>query len=242
MAVKDEHVRAMRWLYDDEKSYQKAVTKLRLEELKARKEKELIRRYRKRQLRILLHKFDSVITPIFVRTKQQVSKKRLIFSGVIIGIVIFSLVIWGIHGQKVNFGLGKTLSTAADIGQGQSIVKPNFTPALPSDNPKVVTTQNNQHAIIVYTDTYNKVQLTVSQQALPDNFKTDPTAIVRVAKEQLKATNSVTTDKGELYYLTNNTGQQWAVVQYQDLLIFLQTNSKLDDSGWAGYMQQLQVK
>ncbi len=107
MAANDKHVKAMRWLYEDEKSYRKAAAKLKMEELKARQEKDLIRQYRKRQRRIWLGKADSVLRPQLLKLKEWSSPRRLIYLSSFI--VILGLIWVGSHRLAMMAALGPGL-------------------------------------------------------------------------------------------------------------------------------------
>lgn len=234
MGSDDEHIKAMRWLYEDEKSYRKAAAKLKLEELKARKEKELIRQYRKRQRRIWVHKAETALRPLVLKLKKQkVSRRQLALGGAALGV---GGLIWGgyiavSHNKSSN--QTKTL--------GATTVTADFSPAIPKDGSQnVTTTENNHHKIITYQNTLGDARLIVSQQKLPDNFKSDAQAITRL--DQFRTATPLDTPKGKLYITANPTGQQWAAITYQDVLIFFQANKRISLDDWYKYIKDLQIQ
>lgn len=233
MSEDDEHVRAMRWLYEDEKSYRKAAAKLKLEELKARKEKELIRQYRKRQRRILVSKVDTTLRPAALKLKKGATRKRLIASA---GVLVMFGVVWGGYSR-----LSQNKRNSQTKTLGAATVKADFNPAVPKNGGQnVATTENNHHKIVTYQDTFAGSGLIVSQQKIPDNFKSDSKAITRL--DQFSSAESLDTPKGKLYITTNPTGQQWAAMTYQDVLIFFQASKRIGFDDWYKYISVLQVQ
>lgn len=234
MKNNDDHIKSMRWLYDDEKTYRKAATKLKLEELKASREKELIRQYRKRQRRIWHAKAQTVIKPTVSIIAKKATSKPTIY--IMMGFIIISSIAWGgkqIIGRNQNDGSHGTL--------GESTVQPDFKPIAPKDgSPSLKTTENNQHKIVSYQDTIGDVQLIVSQQKLPEKFAGDPQAITKL--EQFSNAESLQTPKGKIYITTNLSGQQYAAIAINDLLIFFQSNKSIKLQDWNQYITDLKIQ
>ncbi len=232
MGADDKHVKSMRWLYEDEKSYRKAAAKLKLEELKAQKEKELIRQYRKRQRRIFASKADTALRPVVLRLRKWATPRRALYAGS--SLAVLGLV-WGgfvLASHIKSSGQAKTLGAAA--------VKADFNPIVPQDsNQNISTTENNHQKIVTYQDNFAGATLIVSQQKLPDNFKADPQAITKL--DQFKSAEPLDTPKGKLYITTNATGQQWAAMTYNDVLIFFQTHNRISLDNWYKYINQLKL-
>ncbi len=150
---------------------------------------------------------------------------------IVLGFVLISLRLF-LH-SPANNGKVRVLGAAS--------VQPDFKPIPPEDSSqKVVSTQNNGHKIVTYQDTFVSAKFIVSQQRLPDNFKTDPQAITHLS--QFSSAELIDTPKGKLYVTKNSTGQQWAAMTFQDVLIFFQTNQKITYSDWYNYIAKLEIK
>lgn len=235
MPADDHHIRATRWLYDDEKSYRKAAAKLKLEELKARKEKALIRQYRRRQRRIWSQKLQTSCRPLASKLKKVSTAKRAAYAA---GTLIVVGTMWGGY-RVISSSKQSTDDTMETLGA--NTVQPDFKPAVPKEaDASVNATENNQHKIVSYQDTFAGAQLIVSQQKLPENFMNDPNAITKL--EQFKAAEMVDTPKGKLYLVGNDTGQQWAAIGLNDILLFIQSNKKIVNEEWRLYIANLEIR
>lgn len=96
-----------------------------------------------------------------------------------------------------------------------------------------------EQKVYSFTDSYNGVNITVDQQALPDSFRDNPDAILDVA-ESINATDNFTTTLGMVYIFTSpNSGAQRLVLANDKMLMFLQSTSALDNSDWVTYIQAL---
>lgn len=231
MDSKKAPIRSSQRLHEDEAKYYKAATALKLEELKARQEKNLIRQYRQRQRRIWLTKAKAVWLPAVMRLKQHISRKRVLSVAAILGAVVVT--------SSVLIALSRHAKSQTVVLAGHT-PQQDFKPAVPPNSPqKVTTAENNHQTIATYQDAFAGSNLVVSQQKLPDSFKSDPQAITKL--DQFKSAQSLDTPKGKLYITTNPTGQQWAAITYGDLLIFFQTSKTIDSDNWYKYINALQV-
>lgn len=226
--VKDEFVRPARRLHEDEASYYKAATRLKLEELKARQEKDLIRLYRKRQRRIWLSKANSIWLSAGLSLKKFIPLKRVLVGTTVvmaIGIIWIAFLVLSHHAR------------VSGVSSLQQAVKPVVPP---DGGQKVATVEKNNQKIVTYQDSFAGSSLTITQQKLPDNLKSDPHAITKT--DQFKSAVPLDTPKGKLYIVTNTTGQQWAAMAYGDLLMFFQTNKTIDPDNWYKYISGLGVR
>lgn len=230
MGVDDKQKEGMRWLYDDDRAYEKAVRKLEQDELREKNEKRLLRDYKKRQRRILAAKIKGKVKKIVLRAKAAYTPRRAVIAGVVLLVVIAGLGIVASREYKQK---------ATKYNQGT--VTADFKPAVPEKTEvQPQTVENNNFKIVTYQDTYNKISLIVSQQKLPDQFYKNPAAIKEL--DQFKNADEVDTSKGKIYVTSNPSGQQWASMVYGNILLFIQTSQRMSDSDWFTYIGNLKVQ
>lgn len=235
MSKADEHVKTTRWLYDSERDYRKAAAKLKLEELKARKEKQLIRQYRRRRRRLWMVKVMATARRLMLKVQSRVKSTSLLKAGSVL--VVLGLV----SGVVLMFSRWNKRSSEQTKTLGAASVQADFKPALPQDGGQNLrASENNNHKIVSYQTNFEGSKLIISQQKLPDNMKDDPAAISKL--DQFKSSESLDTSKGKLYINTNTTGQQWAAIVYEDILIFIQSDRIIGFDSWHKFIQELRVQ
>ncbi len=201
-----------------EDRYSEAIARLKQAELAARQEKDLIRLHRKRQRRIWLQKLR---LPALV----------------ILGAALMAMIaIWA--GAKL---LAHKSSGGSSTSPHSAAATADFKPVLPQNLKQPVTTaQNNHSTIVTFSDSYANANLTLSQQKLPDSFKSDPQAITKL--DQFKLATALDTSKGKLYITTNASGQQWAAIVLGDVLVFINASKTLDSVTWQKYLSSLKPR
>jgi hypothetical protein len=91
--------------------------------------------------------------------------------------------------------------------------------------------------IHTYKDTLESIEIEVTQQALPESFKSSiDTELEKLAKS-FQATSIIQIDDSKIYHgLNDKTGVQSLILVKNDLLIFINSSKKLSDDVWAGYV------
>ena len=93
--------------------------------------------------------------------------------------------------------------------------------------------------VFAYTDTLSGVSISVSEQPLPDSFKTDTAKQVASLASSYSATDSVDASGTKVYIGTNTKGPQSVILTKNNLLILIKSEAKIADNAWAGYISQL---
>jgi hypothetical protein len=146
--------------------------------------------------------------------------------------------------------LGIALFT--DIGRGSDNpavpeasalrTEPSFLPLLPAAEESSATHYDAKRNLVSYTTSFSGSRITVSQQPIPENFKGDSNALSKAA-EKISATQRVDTDRGPVYMYTNDkNGEQLAVHAGEGVLLFIRTDTALNESAWKSFIEQLQPK
>lgn len=119
---------------------------------------------------------------------------------------------------------------------------PDYQPLVPATEKATETSYDGKRDMVAYNANFSGARLIVSQQSLPESFTKDPSAIMKAA-DSIKATQQIETAKGLLYVATNeDAGYQLAIIADRSVLIFIQSNQKLNEVTWKAFIDQLQAK
>lgn len=99
----------------------------------------------------------------------------------------------------------------------------------------------DHNPVYAYVDHVGRSQLNVSEQPLPDNFKTDTANQIANLATGFNATEKVTAKDHTLIYLgTSANGPQTAIFTKSKLLILIKTTAPLSNNQWVTYVSSLQ--
>ena len=168
------------------------------------------------------------------------TRRRVIAAAAIVLVVSGSLVAVRLQqGMTSN----KTASTARKTsGAAQS---PTYTTLLPGG--KTIDSLGGWHRVsppdrdpvFAYVDKVGGVQVNVSQQPLPDNFKSDTSKNVAELAKSFNATEKVEVGNTTLYVGTSSKGPQSAIFAKDDTLILMKSQAKISNDAWTAYVESL---
>ena len=95
-------------------------------------------------------------------------------------------------------------------------------------------------AVYAYADKIDNVPISVSEQPLPDNFKTDTANQVEQLAENFNATQKITVGDTIIYLGSSTDGPQSVILNKSNLLILIKSESKIENASWASYVSSLQ--
>ena len=96
--------------------------------------------------------------------------------------------------------------------------------------------------VFAYTDTINNVPITVSEQPLPESFKSDiPSGVANLANN-FNATTKLNAKSTDFYIGTSATGPQSVIFVKNSVLVLIKSQKKIDDTSWSAYIESLQSK
>jgi hypothetical protein len=128
-----------------------------------------------------------------------------------------------------------------------TLAKPTFVPVAPKTKPQLAEAQSRATAFdgkrdsYSYTDAFQGMPFTVSQQPLPANFSSATQAVAMVAKS-IGATATLKTLGTIAYEATDTKSQSQTIVfSIDNLLIFIQSGFTHDSNTWENYIASLQA-
>lgn len=131
-------------------------------------------------------------------------------------------------------------SEAVQLPDGITKESPNFAALSPSGK-KVEWSRLSppgSASFYVYTDTLEGVPIRISEQALPNNLKSDET-VAELAKNY-NANRSIAVDEVTVYIGTSAKQTQSIIFVKRSLLILITSNNILNDHQWSEYISSLQ--
>jgi len=126
---------------------------------------------------------------------------------------------------------------------GQSAT-PEYKPVLPDGSER--STSSNQvlydpeKKVASYKDTISGINITVSQQPMPDSFSDDPDGEVKKLAENFSATKEIKAGGLTGYLGTSAKGPQSMVLKKRNMLIFIFSEKTIPDQDWGIYISSLE--
>ncbi len=166
----------------------------------------------------------------------KVKKKYVVgAAGIVIVLAIVPLIISQIK-DKPEGNTGITEEQATDDQ------KPNvaqFKVFVPQDGAAQARYDQDKQ-ISSYQDTINGVNLTITQQALPEKFKSNTAEEIKAFATAQNFKDSLSVDNGVAYVGMSAFGPQSVVYQKDQTLIFIQSVKKIPNGTWIKYLNGLQ--
>ena len=94
--------------------------------------------------------------------------------------------------------------------------------------------------VYTYIDKLENVQINVSEQPLPDNFKSDTAKQLQQLAENEKATQKITIGGNTVYIGTSSAGPQSIFFTKNNLLILIKSDATISENSWVKYINSLQ--
>lgn len=90
-----------------------------------------------------------------------------------------------------------------------------------------------------YDDQIDSAKVNVSQQPIPDNFKTDPNGNLKKMAENFGSKELLSSEEPVTYIGQNTNGQQTVIFIKGGLLVFIVTNKLVEKTSIRNYIQNL---
>lgn len=167
-------------------------------------------------------------------------RKKLALSGILLAIVLFMIGsnLLSTHNAKV----------AADKRSGQQSLTKG-TPDYPTVLPTGKTIQDlggwtlvsppNRDPAFAYIDKIGNMQINVSQQQLPDEFKQDTSEKIAKLAKDYGASEAVPASDTTFYIGTSEKGPQSVILNKDNLLILIKSSVRIDTNEWIKYVDSL---
>ena len=162
-------------------------------------------------------------------------KKYLVVGVVGLGIII------GVGSLVLSSG--KKTSTDSKGVLSDNAQQPDYDILLPMGEKKETASgkigYDPSKKVASFTDTIGHINITISQQPLPESFKTDPDASVEKLAQEFSAHEVINESNPKAYIGTSAQGPQTVIFHKSDVLVFIHSSGELDKESWAAYVTQL---
>ncbi|HSE61277.1 MAG TPA: hypothetical protein VLA88_03200 [Candidatus Saccharimonadales bacterium] len=238
------YLEGTRWLYDDESDYKRAQKKLAAEIAREKLKKELAKKARIEKakdvastLKHTAKKQTKRVLPVarlaLTKVKHLERKKMALVGGAIVATIVIFGVLPQLNGSK---------KPSSQVLSGQNAA-PSFTVISPNSDIKNTTSGkvafDSGRGVASYTDNVDDINITVSQQALPERFKKDPLGELGKFAESIYAKDKMELDSTTAYSGVSIKGPQTTVFIKNDLLVFIMAEKKLSSEALRNYIQSL---
>lgn len=123
-------------------------------------------------------------------------------------------------------------------GASADAPKPSF-PVLYSSNKPDKVSYDNERKVASYPDKLSGVDLIISQQNIPNNFKTDPVAGVAKLAKDINANTKLDIGGFEAYLGQSIKGPQTVVFTKDGSLVFIKSAQTITKEEWIKYLGTL---
>ncbi len=103
-------------------------------------------------------------------------------------------------------------------------------------------TPPNSAPYFVFVDTIDSVGVSVSQQTLPETFKSDTAQGIRELAKSYSATEELTANEVKVYLGTSAKGPQSVIFTKNNLLVLIKSQANIENDAWIAYIKTLESK
>ncbi len=93
--------------------------------------------------------------------------------------------------------------------------------------------------LFVYTDMLDGVRINVSQQQLPESFRTNTDSHIAELAKKFNATNKLPAGTTTVYIGTSSKGPQSVIFTKNNVLVLIKSQKKISDNAWSKYIMSL---
>lgn len=136
----------------------------------------------------------------------------------------------------------------AKAGTSESSInnkQPQYTTVTPSGKNiqdlggwKRVSPQD-RNPVFAFADKIGDIPINVSQQPLPDSFKSAKDEKVKEVAQSFNANDKIVTDGTTIYIGSSSDGPQSVITSKGDLLILIKSTGKIENNAWGDYIKSL---
>lgn len=116
---------------------------------------------------------------------------------------------------------------------------PNFPVLAPAGYNSAGIRYDSQRKVASYSHTIRGVEVIVSQQALPENFKSDPQAKVSDLARKFNATKEIVAGEVTAFAGKSADGPQSVIFQKNEVLVFIYSPIELDSQSLTSFITEL---
>lgn len=94
-------------------------------------------------------------------------------------------------------------------------------------------------AYYAFTDSIEQIPIVVSQQSLPETFKTSPSESIDQLAKAYSATETFETNNATVHIGNSVNGPQSVIFTKNGLLVLIKSQEKIENTVWARYINSL---
>jgi hypothetical protein len=167
----------------------------------------------------------------------KISKKQLK-----IGLASFAIIAASVAGSILIINNRDKADEPTDV-LADVATEPEFDTVLP-DGKREETASGKigydpKRKVASFTDTLDTATITVSQQELPEPFKTNPDEEVKKLAEGFSATEVINESNPKAFLGNDVSGAQTVIFHKKGLLVFILSNKPVEKDLWAEYITKL---
>lgn len=179
-----------------------------------------------------------------LKTRKKIPRKALVavcISGVV-AIAVYGGYYFATGRPQSVTGTTQTSTPATKLQQGT----PNYQTILPANKTiedlggwtRVSPPHSNP--VFAYVDHIDGTPINVSQQPLPDEFKSEAAQQVEQLALGYKANEKITVGSVSVHIGTSAKGPQSVIFNKDNLLVLIKSGARIDNSKWVTYINSLQ--
>lgn len=188
-----------------------------------------------------LPKLTKIARPFKIK-KIRVTKKSYVFVFAVVLLATFSAVFYFNQNRRIISGTNKGNKpyTVTKLETGT----PDYSTVTP-DNKKIVWTKisppESDTAIYAYADKITDVPISVTEQPLPDDFKTETSYKIEKLAKSYDANTKLSADDISIYVGTSvRDSVQSVILVKNNLLIMIKSKNIISDQEWVNYVNSLE--
>jgi len=170
------------------------------------------------------------------------TRKRIIIAACIIAIIASFCIYKTINRSASSKAKTKTTSTTNKLVTGT----PKYQTILPAG--KTIKSLGGwtrvsppkADPVYAYVDKIDNVSIDVSEQPLPEDFKTDTDSQIDQLAQSFKASEKITISGITIHIGTSSDGPQSIIFSKNNLLILIKSATKIDNNSWTQYINSMQ--
>lgn len=169
--------------------------------------------------------------------KSKLKNKKIYMPLVALFFIGISVVVYNVKNHKTTLKKDPS-GVLANISQ-----KPTFKTVLPNNSKETEPSKLKYDAIkkvAQFTDKISLIDVTVSEQELPETFKSSPDDKVAELAKNINANEVINEANPKAYLGTSLKGPQTVLFHKKGLLIFISSTAAIEKSEWASYITKLQ--
>lgn len=183
------------------------------------------------------------VRPAYIKNLTRITRKKVVVGSVIIVVAVASCAGYYLSNRpKAPAINAEATSAPQDLVRGT----PDYPTVVP-DGKNIEdlggwtrVSPPDRDPVFAYTDKIDEVPINVSQQPLPEDFKSDTAEHIEQLARGFKATEKITVGSTDVHIGTSAQGPQSVIFSQNDILILIKSTAPIDKNKWTQYVSSLQ--